>query len=217
MRIILLGAPGAGKGTVAKLLSDADGSVQISTGDILRAAVKEQSVLGREAQGHMERGDLVPDDLVMELMEDRLKKDDCRAGFILDGFPRTITQAEALKILLDRLHIELDFVANLDVPRDVILDRLTTRRTCSNPDCQEIYNIKSKPPGSDGKCSKCGFPVVQRADETEEAITHRLLTYNEKTAPLIGYYDKEGILKTFLSLESGKTVEAILDFLGKRQ
>ncbi|HOI73578.1 MAG TPA: adenylate kinase [Syntrophales bacterium] len=209
MRIILLGAPGAGKGTVAKLLTEFDGSVQISTGDILRAAVKEGTPLGKEAKGYMDRGDLVPDSLIMKLMEVRLQDPDCARGFILDGFPRTIPQAEALKTLLANLKIRLDFVANLDVPRDVILDRLTTRRTCSNPDCQEIYNVKSNPPGPDGSCKKCGSPTIQRADETEEAISFRLETYNSKTAPLIGFYEKEGLLKTFLSLSSKDTVEAV--------
>lgn len=209
MRIILLGAPGAGKGTVAKLLTEFDGSVQISTGDILRAAVKEGTPLGKEAKGYMDRGDLVPDSLIMKLMEVRLQDPDCARGFILDGFPRTIPQAEALKTLLANLKIRLDFVANLDVPRDVILDRLTTRRTCSNPDCQEIYNVKSNPPGPNGACKKCGSPTIQRADETEEAISFRLETYNAKTAPLIGFYEKEGLLKTFLSLSSKDTVEAV--------
>ncbi|HOJ43929.1 MAG TPA: adenylate kinase [Syntrophorhabdaceae bacterium] len=209
MRIVLLGAPGAGKGTIAKLLTDYDGSVQISTGDILRGAVKAQTELGKKAQGYMERGELVPDDLIMEIMEARLKEPDCEKGFILDGFPRTIPQAEALKKLLAKLNLKLDKVINLDVPKDVILDRLTTRRTCSNPDCQEIYNIKSKPPSPDGKCLKCGWPVVQRADETVEAITKRLETYNEKTAPLIDYYEKEGLLKTISSLSSEEIVEKI--------
>ncbi|MCX7965682.1 MAG: adenylate kinase [Syntrophorhabdaceae bacterium] len=209
MRIVLLGAPGAGKGTIAKLLTDYDGSVQISTGDILRGAVKAQTELGKKAQGYMERGELVPDDLIMEIMEARLKEPDCEKGFILDGFPRTIPQAEALKKLLEKLNLKLDKVINLDVPKDVILDRLTTRRTCSNPDCQEIYNIKSKPPTPDGKCLKCGSPVVQRADETVEAITKRLETYNEKTAPLIEYYEKEGLLKTISSLSSEEIVEKI--------
>ena len=163
MRIILLGAPGAGKGTVAKLLTDLDGSVQISTGDILRSAVKAGTELGKKAQGYMERGDLVPDSLIMDIMGARLQEPDCKKGFILDGFPRTIPQAEALKDLLKKLKLKLDLVVNLDVPREVILDRLTTRRTCSNPDCQEIYNIKSKPPTPDGKCKKCGWKVVQRA------------------------------------------------------
>lgn len=213
MRIILLGAPGAGKGTVAKLLSEIDGSVQISTGDILRAAVKEGSELGKEAKGYMDRGDLVPDSLIMKIMEARLQEPDCGKGFIMDGFPRTIPQAEELKSLLQRLSISLDFVVNLEVPRDVILDRLTTRRTCSNPDCQEIYNIKSNPPNPDGTCKKCGSPVIQRDDETEEAILNRLETYNAKTAPLIGFYEKEGLLKSFLSLESKKTVEEIVKTL----
>ncbi|MGD0274550.1 MAG: adenylate kinase [Syntrophales bacterium] len=213
MNIILLGAPGAGKGTVAKLLTDFDGSVQISTGDILRAAVKEGTDLGRQARAYMDRGDLVPDELVMKLIEKRLGDPDCAGGFILDGFPRTIPQAEALKILLVRLGIPLDFVANLEVPREVILDRLTTRRTCSNPNCQEIYNIKSKPPAPDGTCLKCGSPTIQRADETEEAITFRLETYQQKTSPLIGFYDKEGLLETFVSLNSKDTTEAIIKTL----
>jgi adenylate kinase len=209
MKIILLGAPGAGKGTVAKLLTEMDGSVQISTGDILRAAVKEGSALGVEAKSYMDRGDLVPDVLIMKIMGVRLQQPDCRKGFILDGFPRTIPQAEALKILLGSLNIQLDFVVNLEVPTDVILDRLTTRRTCSNSGCQEIYNIKSNPPTSDGKCKKCGSPVIQRDDETEAAIMNRLDTYNRKTAPLIGFYEAEGLLKSFMSLSSKDTVAQI--------
>ena len=209
MKIILLGAPGAGKGTVAKLLTEYDGSVQISTGDILRAAVKQGSELGKKAKEYMDRGDLVPDSLIMQIMEARLQEPDCQNGFILDGFPRTIPQAEELKKLLAKLKIRMDFVANLDVPRNVILDRLTTRRTCSNSACQEIYNVKSNPPAAGNKCKKCSSDVVQRADETEEAITNRLATYNQKTAPLIGFYEKEGLLKNFLSLSSKDTVEEI--------
>ncbi|HNQ62622.1 MAG TPA: adenylate kinase [Syntrophorhabdaceae bacterium] len=209
MRIVLLGAPGAGKGTVAKQLTEYDGSVQISTGDILRNAVKAGTELGKTAKGFMERGELVPDQLIMDIMEARLKEPDCQKGFLLDGFPRTIPQAEDLKKLLAKLNIKLDRVINLDVPKDVILDRLTTRRTCSNPDCQEIYNIKSKPPTPDGKCVKCGAPAVQRADETVEAITKRLETYNEKTAPLINFYEKEGLLKTISSLSSEEIVAQI--------
>ena len=209
MRIILLGAPGAGKGTVAKLLVEVDGSVQISTGDILRSAVKEGATLGRKAKEYMDRGDLVPDALIMDIMEARLQEPDCRKGFILDGFPRTIPQAEELKKLLARLGIRLDFVVNLDVPRDVILDRLTTRRTCCNPACQAIYNVKSNPPNEDGTCTLCHHETIQRDDETEEAINNRLETYTSKTAPLIGYYEKEGLLKTFLSLSSKDTVADI--------
>jgi len=210
MRIVLLGAPGAGKGTVAKQLTAHDGSVQISTGDILRGAVKAGTELGKKAQGYMERGDLVPDSLIMEIMEARLQEPDAKKGFILDGFPRTIPQAEDLKKLLDKLGIKLDTVVNIDVPKDVILDRLTTRRTCSNADCQEIYNVKSKPASPEDKCLKCGSPVVQRADETEEAISFRLATYNEKTAPLIDFYRKEGLVKTVTSLSSEEIVKEII-------
>ncbi len=209
MRIILLGSPGAGKGTVAKLLMEDDGSVQISMGDILRAAVKEGTELGKEAKGYMDRGDLVPDELIMKMMEARLKQKDCRRGFILDGFPRTIPQAEALKAILIRRRIKLDFVVNLEVPREVILARLAARRTCSNTDCQEIYNVKTNPPTPDGRCRKCGCPVTKRADETEETVLNRLETYNKKTAPLIGYYQSEEILRTLASLNSRETVESI--------
>ncbi|MDI6777484.1 MAG: adenylate kinase [Syntrophales bacterium] len=215
MRIILLGAPGAGKGTVARLLTETDGSVQISTGDILRAAVGEGTELGKQAKGYMDRGELVPDSLIMEMMEVRLQEEDCQRGFILDGFPRTIPQARELKKLLETLRIELDFVANLEVPREIILDRLTTRRTCANPECQEIYNIKSNPATPDGKCKKCGSPVMQRDDETEEAIIKRLETYTQKTAPLIGFYEQEGILRNFVSLDSKETVEKIREVLNK--
>jgi len=209
MKIVLLGAPGAGKGTVAKLLSELDGSVQISTGDILRAAVKSGSELGKKAKTYMDSGGLVPDSLIMEIMEARLQEDDCARGFLLDGFPRTIPQAEALEKLLAKLGIALDFVASLEVPRDVILDRLTTRRTCSNSACQEIYNVKSNPPNPDGTCKKCGSPTIQRDDETEEAILNRLETYNQKTAPLIGFYEGRGLLRNFTSLSSKDTVAEI--------
>ncbi|HHB75903.1 MAG TPA: adenylate kinase [Desulfobulbus sp.] len=209
MKLILLGAPGAGKGTVAKLLTAIDGSVQISTGDILRGAVQAGTDLGKEAEGYMKRGDLVPDSLIMGIMEKRLQEPDCANGFLLDGFPRTIPQAEALKELLARLNISLDKAVNIDVPKDIILDRLCTRRTCENPDCQAIYNVKSNPPKQESICDKCGSKVVQREDETEEAISHRLATYNEKTAPLIGFYEKEGLLLTVEAESSDAVIEAV--------
>lgn len=209
MRLILLGAPGAGKGTVAKLLTETDGSVQISTGDILRGAVRAGTELGKQAEAYMKRGDLVPDELIMGIMEKRLQEPDCQRGFLLDGFPRTIPQAEALKDLLAKLEIKLDVAVNIDVPRDVILDRLTTRRTCSNSDCQEIYNIKTKPPQQTGVCDKCGSPVIQRDDETEEAINKRLDTYSEKTAPLVGFYEREGLLLTVSATSSEAVVGSV--------
>jgi adenylate kinase len=214
MKLILLGAPGAGKGTVAKMLTALDGSVQISTGDILRGAVQAGTELGKKAEAFMKAGDLVPDELIMGIMENRLQEPDCEKGFLLDGFPRTIPQAEALKELLAKLNITLDMAVNIDVPRDVILDRLTTRRTCSNTDCQAIYNVKSNPPKQEGVCDKCGSPVVQREDETEEAISHRLETYNEKTAPLIGFYDKEGLLVTSTATSSDDVINLIKEKLG---
>lgn len=213
MRLILLGAPGAGKGTVAKLLTGMDGSVQISTGDILRAAVKAESDLGKEAKGYMDRGELVPDQLIMDIMGARLLEPDCQKGFLLDGFPRTIPQAEALKEMLGKLDIKLDMAVNLDVPRAVILDRLTTRRTCSNPDCQEIYNIKSRPSKVDGICDLCGSPTIQRADETVEAISKRLDTYDEMTAPLTGFYDKEGLLVNVDGTSTNNVVDTIKERL----
>lgn len=199
MNLILLGAPGAGKGTVAKLLVDDFGVVQISTGDILRGAVKAGTPTGKEAQEYMNRGDLVPDKVIMGIMEDRLQEDDCKKGFILDGFPRTIPQAEALDGLLDRLGIKLDLVVNLDVPKEELLKRLTSRRTCSNSDCQAIYNVISNPTKVEGVCDKCGSKTIQRDDETEEAISHRLKTYDEKTAPLIDFYKGRPI---FISADS---------------
>ncbi len=209
MKLILLGAPGAGKGTVAKKLTELDGSVQISTGDILRSAVTAGTELGKQIESLMKSGDLVSDDLIMGIMEERLQQPDCEKGFLLDGFPRTIPQAEALKALLKRLNIKLDMAVNLSVDREVILDRLTTRRTCSNPECQAIYNVKSNPPKQEGICDKCGSPVIQREDETAEAISHRLETYNEKTAPLIGFYEKEGLLLTVDATSTDNVLAAI--------
>lgn len=209
MRLILLGAPGAGKGTVAKLLTQLDGSVQISTGDILRGAVQAGSELGIKAKGFMDRGDLVPDDLILDIMEKRFLEPDCKKGFLLDGFPRTIPQADALNKMLAKLNIKLDMAVNLEVPREVILDRLSTRRTCVNSKCQAIYNVKSMPPKVTGKCDKCGSEIVQRADETEAAISKRLDIYNEKTAPLIGFYKKEGLLFDVNATSSDTVVNAI--------
>ena len=212
MKLILLGAPGAGKGTVAKLLTKMDGSVQISTGDILRGAVAAGTELGKKAEAAMKAGDLVSDDLIMGIMEERLEEDDCKAGYLLDGFPRTIPQAEALKVLLEKMGEKLDFAVEIDVPREVILDRLTTRRTCS--DCGEIYNVKSNPPKTEGVCDKCGGAVVQRDDETEEAINNRLNVYNDQTAPLVDFYKNEGMLLSVQATSSDAVIEAIKEKLG---
>ena len=193
MKIILLGPPGAGKGTIAKALMQRDGSVQISTGDILRAAIASGSELGKKAEAAMKAGDLVSDDLIMGIMEERLQEPDCAQGYLLDGFPRTLPQAEALSALLDKLGEKLDCALELDIPRDLIIERLTTRRTCA--DCGEIYNVKTKPPRVEGVCDACGGTnIVQRDDETEEAIENRLQVYNKQTAPLVDYYRERGML-----------------------
>ena len=213
MKIILLGPPGAGKGTVANLLKSHDDSVHISTGDILRNAVKDGTPLGLEAKGYMDRGDLVPDSLIMGMMEERLKEDDCQKGFIFDGFPRTIPQADALTELLNKLDLKLDFVVNLEIGKDVVLDRLTTRRTCTNPSCQAIYNTKSNPTKVEGVCDKCGSPAIQRSDETEEAILNRLETYSKSTAPLIDYYENKGTLKSVEALTSDVVVKEVTSAL----
>jgi adenylate kinase len=215
MKIILLGSPGAGKGTVSKLLTALDGSVHISTGDILRNAVKAGTPLGKKAKEYMDRGDLVPDSLIMDMMGERLLEPDCAKGFILDGFPRTIPQAEALEKLLQKLHITIDVVANMEIGKQVVLDRLTTRRTCSNSACQAIYNVKTMPTKEEGICDKCGSPVIQRSDETEEAILNRLATYNKQTAPLIDYYQKKGMLKTIEAISSETVVNEIKSALKK--
>ena len=209
MRIILLGAPGSGKGTVAKRLTAYDGSVQISTGDMLRAEVKADTHLGLKALKYMVAGDLVPDDLILEIIGNRLELDP-PPGFLLDGFPRTLPQANALDRMFARLGIQLDLVANLVVPEAIILDRLSTRRTCSNPACQEIYNIKSNPPGAGGICHKCGCPVVQREDETVEAVSRRLAIYRNMTEPLVEYYTRSGLLVVVDDLTTDGVLASII-------
>ena len=209
MRIILLGAPGAGKGTVAELLIEKYSIVQISTGDMLRSAVKAGTETGKKAQGYMTRGELVPDSIIMDLIEQRLGESDAAKGFILDGFPRTINQAEQLGAIMKRHSLSFDLIVNLEVPEDVIIRRLTSRRTCSNTSCQAIYNIYTKPSAKEGICDRCGSPTVQRDDETEEVIRNRLATYREKTEPLIGYYRKDPAYCSIPALVAGEVMEDI--------
>ena len=210
MRIVLLGSPGAGKGTVSKIIVEKHGEVQISTGDILRRAVQDGTPLGKKVEEFMKSGALVPDAVVLDIMKERLLKDDCKNGFVLDGFPRTIPQAEALAAMLKSMNIALDAAINMDVSEKVLIERLTTRRTCSNPSCQAIYNIVTSPTKDGVHCDKCGSPVVQRDDETETAIAFRLKTYNEKTAPLIDFYRKSGIL---ISVNADQNPEKVFDEL----
>lgn len=215
MRIILLGAPGAGKGTIAKMLVEQYGIVQISTGDILRQAVKEGTEIGKKAAEYMNTGKLVPDTIIMEIIEQRIVKPDCAKGIIFDGFPRTIAQAQALGKLLAENNMTIDAIINLQVPEDVVLKRLTSRRTCSNPNCQAIYNIYTMPPKKEGICDKCGSKLVQRDDETQEAIKVRLTTYYEKTQPLIDYYKNNQAYFAVSSLIAQETFDEIVKRLKK--
>jgi len=195
MRLIFLGAPGAGKGTYAGPLSREWKILTISTGDILRENVKQNTVLGQAAKAHMERGALVPDEIVTGMMAERLSETDAAEGFILDGFPRTIQQAEALdKILVEQNH-RLNAVVNIEVSREVIIQRLTGRRAC--PQCHANYNVNTAlRPRVENVCDQCGAGLITRSDDNEETITQRLAVYAEQTAPLIDFYRRDGLLRT---------------------
>lgn len=194
MRLVLLGAPGAGKGTQAKKLIDKYGIPQISTGDILRKAVADGTPLGKEAKSYMDKGELVPDSVVIGLVQERLGQNDCRKGYILDGFPRTTPQAEALDKVLEEMGSPLDTALSVDVDPEILMKRLTGRRTCKS--CQQMYNIHFSPSRKEGACDKCGGELFQRDDDKEETIKNRLDVYEKSTAPLIDYYGKKNILKS---------------------
>lgn len=193
MRLVLLGAPGAGKGTQAKMLIEKYGIPQISTGDLLRAAVKEGTELGKEAKGHMDSGGLVPDSVVLGMMKERLGADDTREGYILDGFPRNTAQAEALDGMLSDLDMPIEAALSVDVPLGDLMKRLTGRRTCKA--CGQMFNMYFNAPNTEGVCDKCGGELFQRDDDQESTIKKRLEVYEEQTAPLIDYYAGKGILK----------------------
>jgi len=194
MDLILLGPPGSGKGTQAKKIVDRYHIPQISTGDILRAAVKEQTPLGKEAKGYMDQGKLVPDEVVVGIVRERLKAADCKKGFILDGFPRTVPQAEALEATLQAMNRRIDYVVSIDVNNEELLKRLTGRRTCRG--CGAMYHLIFDPPRKEGVCDRCGGELYQRADDKEETIKERLRVYDGQTAPLIAYYHDKGSLRT---------------------
>ena len=194
MRIVLLGPPGCGKGTIASMITEVLSIPQISTGDILRNAVKSETELGLKARVYMDRGDLVPDALILEIAEQRICRDDCREGYILDGFPRTIGQADALEGLLDRLGTPLTSVVSISVPTEEIVRRIAGRRTCSDSTCQAVYNIDYNPPARPGICDACSSPLIQRDDEKEEVVKHRLRVYEETTSPLEAFYRERDLL-----------------------
>lgn len=215
MRLIFLGAPGAGKGTYAAVLNQQVGIPTISTGDILRANVKQGTPLGQEAKTFMDHGALVPDDLVVRMLSARLSEADVASGFILDGFPRTVPQAQALDKLLVAKNLKLTAVVNIDVPREVIILRLTGRRMC--PKCGANYNVNTNlKPKAEGICDRCGATLIIRSDDQEATIKNRLQVYETQTAPLIDYYRQSGLLRTVAATgEIPKIVADIRSVIGE--
>lgn len=194
MRLILLGPPGAGKGTQASSIVAEYGINHISTGDIFRHNIKNETELGKKVKSYLDKGQLVPDELTIDLVWDRLSKDDCKKGFLLDGFPRTINQAEALQKGLEERGLKLDKVINIDVDKNILVKRLSGRRVCKN--CGETYHIDNKPTLKDGVCDKCSGEVIQRADDNEKTVLDRIEVYEKQTFPLIDFYKNLGLILT---------------------
>ena len=214
MKIIMLGAPGAGKGTQAKSISNKYSIPHISTGDIFRKNISENTPLGIEAKSYMDNGQLVPDEVTINMVKDRLQQEDCKQGYLLDGFPRTVSQAEALQDFLDSRNESLDTALLIEVPRDFILERMTGRRVC--PSCGASYHIKFNP-AANGKCELCGSDVVQRKDDTEETVKERLDVYEKQTQPLIDFYKDKNLLSTVDGTQAiNKVFESICKVLGNK-
>ena len=192
MRLVFLGAPGVGKGTQAEMVAEKFGILKISTGDLLRAAVTQRTPLGVQAKAFMDRGDLVPDQVVIGLVEEKISTDDCANGFILDGFPRTVTQADSLTAILEKLGKALDSVVYFTIPRKEVVSRLSGRRSCSQ--CPSVYHVEFVPPNQEGICDTCGGALIQRSDDKKETVESRLTVYEEQTAPLIEYYRQKKLL-----------------------
>ncbi len=204
MNIMLFGAPGAGKGTQAKFIIDKYGIPQISTGDMLRAAISEGTEMGMEAKKFMDEGKLVPDSTIIGIIKDRLSQEDCKKGFILDGFPRTLAQAEALEILLKELNMNLDKVISLNVPDELIVGRVVGRRVC--PNCGASFHIENNPPKVEGKCDYCGSDLIIRKDDNKDTVEKRLSAYHEQTAPLFNFYSERGVM---VELDGTKEINEI--------
>ena len=204
MNLMVFGAPGAGKGTQAKFLIEKYNIPQISTGDILRAAVADKTAMGMEAKSFMDAGKFVPDSTIIGIIKDRLAEDDCKKGFILDGFPRTLPQAEALKELMSDMGIGLDKVISLDVPDDLIVGRITGRRVCA--DCGASFHVKFNPSKVEDICDYCGGKLIIRKDDNEDVVKSRLEAYHEQTAPLISFYKDMGVM---VELDGTKDVEEV--------
>lgn len=214
MRTILMGPPGAGKGTQAAVLVERFNIPHISTGDMFRAAMKAGTPLGLKAKEYMEAGALVPDEVTIGIVAERLAEPDCNHGFLLDGFPRTVAQADALGAILNKMGIKLDGVLNISVAEDKLIARLTGRRVCRK--CGATYHVLFNPPAQEGVCGECGGELYQRADDTVETAKNRLAVYNQQTEPLIAYYRKQGLLKDIEGdQEINKVLEDILLVLGQ--
>jgi len=219
MVIIMLGAPGTGKGTVGQMLTKELGVVHISSGEIFRSYLKKHGSIAKKIESYITQGKLVPDELAIELIEKRLQEKDVQKGVILDGFPRTLNQAEELQRLLQSQNKKVDIAVNLSLPDEEIIDRIVKRRTCPNPDCRAIYNLDFKPPMQEGICDKCGSKLIQRADDNEETVRARLKVYHETSENLIEYYKNQDILYTVkLNAASNVTTmgiaEEIKEYLG---
>ena len=210
MKIIMLGAPGAGKGTQAKQIAQAYDIPHISTGDIFRANIKEGTELGKKAKTYMDAGELVPDELVCDLVVDRIQQDDCTEGFILDGFPRTIPQAEALTNALNAIEQKMEYALNIDVPDENIIHRMAGRRACVG--CGATYHVEFNPPKVTDVCDVCGEELVLRDDDKPETVKNRLNVYHEQTKPLIDYYEKQGIVNT---IDGTQTMEEVFSDIRK--
>lgn len=216
LRAVLLGPPGAGKGTQAVRLVEKYAIPHISTGDIFRKNIKEGTELGKKAQEYMNAGALVPDELVVDLVKDRLQQDDCKNGFLLDGFPRTIFQAEKLDEFLSESNQKMDIVINLKVEKEALIKRLTGRRVCK--DCGASYHIVNIPPKKEGVCDICGGELIQRKDDNIETVENRINVYEEQTAPLIGYYKEAGSLVDFDGEASlDEVFDAIVQAIGEQE
>ncbi len=212
MKIIMLGAPGAGKGTQAKMIAEKFGVPHISTGDIFRANIKEGTELGMEAKKYMDQGLLVPDELTVKILLDRVAREDCADGYVLDGFPRTIPQAEVLDAALEKLNEKIDYAVNVDVPDENIVKRMSGRRAC--PKCGATFHVEHIPPKQEGICDSCGGELVLRDDDRQETVQNRLKVYHDQTQPLIDYYGKKGVLKSVDgTVEMQKVFQAISDII----
>ena len=214
VRVVLLGPPGAGKGTQAKLLRDRFEACQISTGDILRKAVADKTPLGREAEAYLSRGELVPDDVIVRLVGERLRQSDCAKGFVLDGFPRTLPQAQSLEGILKEMALPLDGVLSIQVPHDVIVERLAGRRNCQ--ECGALYHVNFDPPRNGESCDRCDGRLQQRDDDREETIITRLKVYESQTAPLANYYRERGNLREVNGVGKVEDIQKqIVEVLGR--